>query len=73
MIPADELFESTAIVPKVDVEPTAVVGGVQDSSAGVRLDSIPEAIAAIRDGKSIVADNCTSRRRLHDNVSCDVW
>ena len=54
MIPADELFESTAIVPKVDVEPTAVVRGVQDSSAGVRLDSIPEAIAAIRDGKSIV-------------------
>ena len=68
MIPADELFESTAIVPKVDVEPTAVVGGVQDSSAGVRLDSIPEAIAAIRDGKSIVVIDDEDRENEGDLI-----
>ena len=68
MIPADELFESTAIVPKVDVEPTAVVRGVQDSSAGVRLDSIPEAIAAIRDGKSIVVIDDEDRENEGDLI-----
>ena len=68
MIPADELFESTAIVPKVDVEPTAAVGGVQDSSAGVRLDSIPEAIAAIRDGKSIVVIDDEDRENEGDLI-----
>lgn len=68
MIPADALFESTAIVPKVDVEPTAVVGGVQDSSAGVRLDSIPEAIAAIRDGKSIVVIDDEDRENEGDLI-----
>ena len=68
MIPADELFESTAIVPKVDVEPTAVVRGVQDSSAGVRLYSIPEAIAAIRDGKSIVVIDDEDRENEGDLI-----
>jgi 3,4-dihydroxy 2-butanone 4-phosphate synthase / GTP cyclohydrolase II len=68
VIPADELFESTAIVPKVDVEPTAVVRGVQDSSAGVRLDSIPEAIAAIRDGKSIVVIDDEDRENEGDLI-----
>jgi 3,4-dihydroxy 2-butanone 4-phosphate synthase / GTP cyclohydrolase II len=68
VIPADALFESTAIVPKVDVEPTAVVGGVQDSSAGVRLDSIPEAIAAIRDGKSIVVIDDEDRENEGDLI-----
>ena len=68
MIPADELFESTAIVPKVDVEPTAAARGVQDSSAGVRLDSIPEAIAAIRDGKSIVVIDDEDRENEGDLI-----
>jgi 3,4-dihydroxy 2-butanone 4-phosphate synthase/GTP cyclohydrolase II len=68
VIPADELFESTAIVPKVDVEPTAVVRNVQDSSAGVRLDSIPEAIAAIRDGKSIVVIDDEDRENEGDLI-----
>ena len=68
MIPADALFESTAIVPKVDVEPTAVVRNVQDSSAGVRLDSIPEAIAAIRDGKSIVVIDDEDRENEGDLI-----
>jgi 3,4-dihydroxy 2-butanone 4-phosphate synthase/GTP cyclohydrolase II len=55
-------------VPKVDVEPTAVVRNVQDSSAGVRLDSIPEAIAAIRDGKSIVVIDDEDRENEGDLI-----
>jgi 3,4-dihydroxy 2-butanone 4-phosphate synthase/GTP cyclohydrolase II len=68
VIPADELFEATANVSKVDVEPTAVVRNSQDSSAGVRLDSIPEAIAAIREGKSIVVIDDEDRENEGDLI-----
>lgn len=68
MIPADELFEATANVSKVDVEPTPVAHGSQDSGAGVRLDSIPEAIAAIREGKSIVVIDDEDRENEGDLI-----
>ena len=68
MIPADELFEATANVSKVDVEPTPVAHGSQDSGAGVRLDSIPEAIAAIREGKSIIVIDDEDRENEGDLI-----
>ena len=68
MIPADDLFEATANVSKVDVEPTPVAHGSQDSGAGVRLDSIPEAIAAIREGKSIVVIDDEDRENEGDLI-----
>ena len=68
MIPADELFEATANVSKVDEEPTPVAHGSQDSGAGVRLDSIPEAIAAIREGKSIVVIDDEDRENEGDLI-----
>ena len=68
MIPADELFETTAKVPEVDVEPTAVVHGSPESIAGVRLDSIPDAIAAIREGKSIVVIDDEDRENEGDLI-----
>jgi len=68
VIPADELFEATANVSKVDVEPTPVAHGSQDSGAGVRLDSIPEAIAAIREGKSIVVIDDEDRENEGDLI-----
>lgn len=68
MIPADELFEATANVSKVDIESTPVIHGSRESSAGVRLDSISEAIAAIREGKSIVVIDDEDRENEGDLI-----
>ncbi len=68
MIPADELFAIREEASEVEALPVAAVRDVQASSAGVRLDSIPEAIAAIRAGKSIVVIDDEDRENEGDLI-----
>ncbi len=68
MIPADELFATSEDASEIDPLPVAAVRAVQSSSDGLRLDSIPEAIAAIRGGKPIVVIDDEDRENEGDLI-----
>ena len=66
MIPADELFAPSDEVRKRATSQETFVDQPRDSGDGVRLDSIPDAIAAIRAGKSVVVIDDEDRENQGD-------
>jgi 3,4-dihydroxy 2-butanone 4-phosphate synthase/GTP cyclohydrolase II len=68
VIPADELFATHENTSDIDVSPVVAVGAVPISSGDVRLDSIPEAIEAIRAGKSVVVIDDEDRENEGDLI-----
>ena len=68
MIPADEIFAISEETLEFDPLPIAAVPGPRTSSNGVRLDSIPEAIDAIRAGRAIVVVDDEDRENEGDLI-----
>lgn len=68
MIPADELFAPSDEVRKRATSQETFVDQPRDSGDGVRLDSIPDAIAAIRAGKSVVVIDDEDRENEGDLI-----
>lgn len=68
MIPADELFGTSDDALAADPLPVAHGEEVQISGVGVRLDSVLEAIAAIRAGKAIVVIDDEDRENEGDLI-----
>lgn len=68
MIPADELFDTSNDVREVNPSPVVALRNAHDSTDGVRLDSILDAIGAIRDGKSIVVIDDEDRENEGDLI-----
>ena len=68
MIPADELFSLDEEESGPDPLPVVVSEEVLVSNKGVRLDSIPEAIDAIRAGKAIVVIDDEDRENEGDLI-----
>ena len=68
MIPADELFAPSDEVLKRVTSQEALVDQPRDYGDGVRLDSIPDALAAIRAGKPVVVIDDEDRENEGDLI-----